>query len=148
VRIFPKRSQKSASSATGRDGTPRDVRLLLHMADALAAQGQRAESIERLREAIRLRPDFWEPRYLLGVELTQQDKISEALEEFKAVVRLRPDYAPAHFNLAVALAKQGQLADAARQFGETVRLDPDHQAARKYLEQLQAVLPAPAQPGP
>ena len=120
-----------------RKSRPQDVRLLLHIADALASQGRRGEAIEALREAIRLKPDFWEPHYLLGVELASQEKIAEALEEFRAVVRLRPDYPQAHFNLAVAFAKQGQLAAAAAGFEQTLQLDPEHKAARAYLEQLQ-----------
>ena len=108
-------------------------------ADVLAAHGRRAEALLSLREAIRLRPGFWEARYLLGVELALQENIEEAKEQFSEVVRLRPEYAPAHLNLGVALAKEGHRADALAQFRETLRLDPQNKLARQHIQTIEVL---------
>jgi Flp pilus assembly protein TadD len=78
-----------------------------HIAGVLAAQGKREEALKSLREAVRLRPGFWEARYLLGVELALRGDIPGAKGQFSEVVRLNPRYALAHLNLGVALANQG-----------------------------------------
>src|SRR5438309_942884 len=61
---------------------PDNAAIHFHLADALAAHDQRPEALVSLREAIRLRPAFWEARYLLGVELAFQGKIQEAQDQF------------------------------------------------------------------
>ncbi|MBM3841120.1 MAG: tetratricopeptide repeat protein, partial [Verrucomicrobia bacterium] len=87
----------------------------------------------------RLKHDFWEARYLLGVELATQEKIREAQEQFATVVRINPGFARGHLNLGVALAKQSQLNEAAVHFSEALRLDPTNRLAQQYLQTLQAL---------
>jgi Flp pilus assembly protein TadD len=90
-----------------------------------------------LQEAARVKPNYWEARYLLGVELAAQGSIREARVEFEEAVRLRPDLPAGHFNLGVALAKLGVFEEAAAQFTETMRLDPKHAQARAFLQKLE-----------
>jgi len=84
-----------------------------------------------------MNPNFWQARYLLGVELAANEKLAEAAAQFKEVVRLRPDLAKAHFNLGVALGKQRQVEEALNEFITALRLSPTNHAARKYIETLQ-----------
>ncbi len=115
---------------------PEDARIQLDRANVLAALHRRPEALAALREAIRLRPSFYEARYLLGVEHAVDQQLPEAQAEFEEVIRLRPDHVLAHLNLGVALARQNRLAEAETQFAETLRLDPQNQQARNYLEAL------------
>ncbi len=117
---------------------PDNARLYLDLAEAQAALGQREVAMTSLRQAIQLRSDFWEARYLLGVELALRNDLSGAREQFVAVIRLKPDHALAHLNLGVALAKERRLPEAVEQFRQTLRLDPSNQAAAQYLKQLRA----------
>jgi Flp pilus assembly protein TadD len=98
---------------------------------------QRSEMKQLLREAIRVRPDNWEPHYLLAVELAADNDLKGAIIEFNEVTRLRPSYANAYFNLSVALAKVGRVKDAYRGFQKTVELDPEHKSAREYMQMLE-----------
>ena len=86
-----------------------------------------------------MNPNFWQARYLLGVELAADEKLEEAAAQFREVVRLRPDLAKAHFNLGVALGKQRKVEEALKEFRATVQLNPTNQLARKYIETLEAL---------
>jgi len=115
-------------------------------AKVLEQQGKRSAAIQSLREAVRLQPESWEARELLGIELGLDGKYSEAGEQFEAVVRLRPDYAEGHLNLGIALGRQQRLAEAREQLGVALRLDPQNQRARALIDQLgsaQSREPAP-----
>jgi len=122
---------------------PDDPRVQVRKADVLAAQGRRPEAIQCLRNAIALRPTYWEPRYLLGVELGFDGKFAEAEPEFGEVVRLNPEHTLARFNWAVALAKQARYAEAIREFEEVLRRNPGNGQARQYLDALKASAAGP-----
>lgn len=122
---------------------PDDPRVQVRKADVLAAQGRRPEAIQCLRDAIALRPTYWEPRYLLGVELGLDGKFAEAEPEFREVVRLNPEHTLARFNWAVALAKQARYAEAIREFEEVLRRNPGNGQARQYLDALKASAAGP-----
>jgi tetratricopeptide (TPR) repeat protein len=116
---------------------PENPKLLFERANVLAALHRSDEAVECLKTAVRIKPDFWEARYLLGVELASRDKIEEAQDQFAAVVHLEPSYARAHLNLGVALARQLRLSDAAEQFRIALRLEPTNQLAMQFLRRLQ-----------
>jgi Flp pilus assembly protein TadD len=107
------------------------------MADAFAQLNRRSEALEKLREAVRLQPAYWEARYLLGVELALDGSIQQAAEQFSEVVQLNPNHALGHLNLAIAWAKLGKMNDAAKEFRETLRLDPNNKKAREYFQTVQ-----------
>ncbi len=108
-------------------------------ANALAADGRAAAAWPQLQEAVRLQPEFWEARYLLGVELALQNKLSEAETQFREVIRLKAHFAPARVNLGVALAKAMKLSDARTQFEAALQFDPTNKLARQYLQTLQSM---------
>jgi tetratricopeptide (TPR) repeat protein len=59
---------------------------------SLAAFHRSAEAIECFRVLIQQVPDFWQARYLLGMELAGIGRTSEARAQFSEVLRCRPDY--------------------------------------------------------
>ena len=109
--------------------SPDNVRILLYQSEVLWKLGRHAESIGKLREALRQHDDFWEAHYRLGEHLAAQEQINEAAAEFATVVRLNPTYIKARLNLGVALAKMGRAGEAAEQFDEVLRLDPQNKEA-------------------
>jgi tetratricopeptide (TPR) repeat protein len=123
-----------------------DAQVCLLEAEVLEKQKKRSEAIRSLRDAIRLRPSYWEAHERLGMELGLAGESSEAKAEFEQVVRLQPDYTEGHLNLGIALARQGQFGDALEQFQTALRLEPRNGKARDYitrLEQLKARAGAP-----
>ncbi len=114
-----------------------DARLCLLEAEVLKKQKKRGEAIGRLREAIQLRPSYWEAHNHLGMELGLLGNFSEAAGEFEQVVRLQPDYAEGHFNLGIALARSGSLSEALQQFQTVLRLEPGNDKAREFITRIE-----------
>ena len=123
-----------------------DARVCLLEAEVLERQKKRSEAILSLREAIRLRPSYWEAHDHLAMELGVTGEFSEAAAEFGQVVRLQPDYAEGHLNLGIAFARQQRFSDALEQFQTALRLEPRNAKAREFItkiEQLRARAAAP-----
>jgi cytochrome c-type biogenesis protein CcmH/NrfG len=53
------------------------------------------EAVEAYREAVRLKPDFAEAWYNLGVSYIKLGRHREAVEACREAVRLKPDFAEA-----------------------------------------------------
>ncbi len=72
--------------------------------------GQREEAIEHFQQALRIRPDYAEAHYNLGLAFTQLGRIDQAIAHYQQALRINPDYAQAQTALARLLApKTGSL---------------------------------------
>jgi predicted O-linked N-acetylglucosamine transferase (SPINDLY family) len=104
------------------------------LAEILAAatrhyqSGRRDLAIERLGQAISLRPNIPEVHNNLGVVLAQEGRLAEAVASFQVAIRLKPDYADARNNLANALRELGSPKEIAGHLQEALRLRPDSAA--------------------
>ena len=92
--------------------------------------------MEELREALRLRPDYPEAHYNLGLLLSGLKRYDEAEKEYREALRLRPDYPAAHNNLGNLLSDLKRYEDAEREYREALRLRPDYPAAHNNLGNL------------
>jgi tetratricopeptide (TPR) repeat protein/serine/threonine protein kinase len=86
-------------------------------------------AIAEFKEALRLKPDFADSHYNLGVALDNSGQLDQAITEFREAIRLNKDYAKAYCNLANAHSKNGQLVDAIAEYREVLRLKPDKDVA-------------------
>jgi len=103
------------------------------LALAYAEQKRSDEAIHHYREAVRIRPTYYEAETNLGVTLAAQGKYDEAGAAYAGALRIKPDHARAHFNWGVALASQGKINDAMMHYSEAVRIEPDNVEARTNL---------------
>ncbi len=62
-------------------------------------EGRDEEAGEEYRQAIRLRPDFYQAHYNLGIVHHRAGRPDRALEAFKESARINPDFAPAQLSL-------------------------------------------------
>jgi len=95
------------------------------LAEALRLQGNFAEAIAELRQAIQLDSRSARAHSGLGLALRAQRNLPESTAAYQEAIRLDPDLIDAHNGLAVTLANQGKLNDAVAEFREIIRVDPD-----------------------
>jgi tetratricopeptide (TPR) repeat protein len=125
---------------------PGDARPHLLMAYLQEKQKNRGDAIRSLREAIRLKPAYWEARSQLGVELALDGKFSEAQMHFEEALRLRPDDPEGHLNLGIALARQERFDEAIGHLEISLSLEPGNASTRDFIaniKQLKAQKNAP-----
>ena len=96
--------------------------------------GRLNDAIAQFEAALRLKPDFAEAHYSLGVAWSQMPgRLQDAIAQFEAALRLDPDFAPGWHNLGASWFNLGNLPAAAAAFREELRLSPDDPAAQQAL---------------
>ncbi|HXN35557.1 MAG TPA: tetratricopeptide repeat protein, partial [Opitutaceae bacterium] len=97
--------------------------------------GRAEEAIAQYREALRLRPGYFQAHNNLGAALEKiPGRLDEAISHFEEAIRLRPDFADAHYNLGIALERvPGRANDAIAQYEEALRLRPGYADAHYNL---------------
>ncbi len=103
-------------------------------ANAAAALYQWDEVIAYLYAAIKAKPDFWQARYQLGIQLAAKGETDEAKRQFSEAIRYRPDFVEGHQELATTLAAQGKASQALAEFRAVLQLDPTNGLARQQIE--------------
>jgi len=135
------------------DRWPINPRAHNNLGFALARAGHTPEAIAQYEAALRLKSDYAESHYNLGIyaeahynlglALAKTGRTSEAIAQYEAALRLKPDYAEPHENLAIyaeahnnlgsALARLGHTPEAIPHFEEALRLTPDFPEAHYNL---------------
>lgn len=98
------------------------------------------QAIEEFSQAARLRPDWFEAYYQLGLAhweaVSDPDKTGrsdEAVRAFKEAIRLKPDFAEAHHLLGESYHSLLQYDRAEESLKEAIRLKPDLAEAHEAL---------------
>lgn len=111
----------------------------------LERQGHIDKAMAHLAQALRIRPDFVEARYQMGLILGRVQGPAEAAAEYREVVRLDPNWSLPRLELAKALTRLGDVEDAASQLSAVIRLTPADPDAHSLLAMLLAGQQKPAQ---
>lgn len=90
----------------------RDPRALMALGEALAAAGEPRDSVERLREAVRLAPQAVPARLALAMVLDAASRRAEAQREYEWILAQHPAQAIAANNLAWIYLDEGRLDEA------------------------------------
>ncbi len=91
------------------------------------------DHIRFLRDAHKLRPDFSEVGYQLGVHLLANGELEEAGAVFRRVAEQRPEWAEPRNNLGVALTLLGRSTEAIREFQEALKVKAEFPEAHGRL---------------
>ena len=104
-----------------------------NLATALGSLGRYGEAADRLKESLRLRPDFPAAWQYLGIALAGSGRPDQAAGAHRRAIQLRPDYPEAHNHLGDALRALGRLGEAENEHREAIRLKPDYPPAYNSL---------------
>jgi tetratricopeptide (TPR) repeat protein len=81
--------------------------------------------------AIRIKPDYVEAQFSLGLAYLALGRAEQALEPLRQTVRLKPDSAEAQDSLGLALMQVGSSQEAVDTFRQATKIKPDY--AEAYL---------------
>ena len=100
------------------------------LADVQMEKGNRAAAIESLRDSLRLRPNQFTTRMLLGTILATDRQDEEAVAVLASCVESNEDSALAHNNLAAVLARLGRDEEALTHYRACLLRQPSNLLAR------------------
>jgi eukaryotic-like serine/threonine-protein kinase len=78
---------------------PHDVDTLIGLSRVYENLNRTAEAEKNLKQAIALRPDYWNGYLMLALFYNRQKRGDEAIEQLKRVIQITPDSARAYSNL-------------------------------------------------
>src|SRR6266446_5707595 len=87
--------------------------------------GRLSEAIDGYGDILRVRPDFAEAHYNLGLSLLYSDREAEAEAALRRAIELEPANANAWNTLGNALRKLGRPYDAVEAYQKAIALRPD-----------------------
>ena len=93
---------------------PSAVKAHAALAEIDLAEGKVEDAVERLRTALRIRPDWWPALERLGTALVRLRRYAEAIPCFEKALAEKPDDGDALAGLGLALAEMGRLEEAVR----------------------------------
>jgi tetratricopeptide (TPR) repeat protein len=114
-----------------------------------ALKGLIEESIQHLRKALAIYPDYMEVHNDLGVRYLQRAEFAPAAVEFKAAIKLEPGAAGPVSNLALAWLALRRYNDAEFAAKRALALDPGFRSAQQVLRLVLArvaIIPNPTNP--
>jgi predicted O-linked N-acetylglucosamine transferase (SPINDLY family) len=112
---------------------PSNADALHFLGVVLGQRGGAAAAVEKIRQAIALRPDAPAFHNNLGMALKSAGDLAGAIQSYRRAVELAPGYIGARFNLGVALAARGDLGEAQEVYRQILAIDPKHRGARGDL---------------
>ena len=93
-------------------------------------------AIESYKQALKIKPDYAEAYYNMGVALNDQGNPEAAIESYKQVLKIKPVYVEAYNNMGVALNDQGNPEAAIESFKQAINIKPDYAEAYYNLSLL------------
>ena len=105
----------------------------VNLANAMNACGDVDGAIAAYREAIRLKPQYPQAFYNLGIALADKGLYDDAIEAYRDALRLKADYPAALSNLGVLLNDRGRSDEAIACYRRAIELDPAYADAHTNL---------------
>ncbi len=104
---------------------PTNDRAHYDLANGLAEEGLKEESIVEYRRAIELNPNYADIHYNLANVLASMNRNEEAIAEYHAAIKIVPLYAAAWGNLGNTLLSMGRVDEAVAYLAKAVEILPE-----------------------
>jgi len=148
VNIYLKEKQPLGRDGAGRtvsiamldQKVPAAARREFEKATRFASQGRQDESIEALRRALAIYPNYLMARNDLGAQLMEQGRLDEAKTELLAAVKIDPNAFNAQLNLGIVLVRQDKFGEALPVLEKALSVEPSAPAVHLYAGMASAAL--------
>jgi len=105
---------------------PATAQQALELGLKLTAEGKIEAGIEKMREAIKIFPDYFDAHLQLGNVFLKVDQFNEAIAELDMARQINPNDERAYQSFGLLLMKQKNFAVAVAVFAEAARLNPSN----------------------
>ncbi|MDT5295642.1 MAG: hypothetical protein QOJ76_2522, partial [Acidobacteriota bacterium] len=105
---------------------------LMHLAQLYNVLGRYDDSEQTYKQAIRLRPDDYEPYNALGVNYLEAGRYAVAVEAFKHAAGLKPHHV-LYYSMAQAYSQMGRHEEAVEALKESIKIKPEFFLGRYEL---------------
>jgi len=95
------------------------------LSKAQIGQNDLPGTIRTLKKALKVKPEFVDGEYNLGVAYMSLGKVKEAIPHFENVVKQKPDYYQAHNNLGACLVHQEAFDTGLACYRKSLEINPD-----------------------
>tara|TARA_B100001057_G_scaffold94168_1_gene90598 strand:+ start:106910 stop:109204 length:2295 start_codon:yes stop_codon:yes gene_type:complete len=104
------------------------------------ASGKGEAAIISFKQAIKLKPDFYQAYYNMGISLKDSDRHQEAIDANKKAIKLKPDYLAAYANMGVSLHATEKFDEAILSYEKSIELSPNFYHVHENLADTLMVL--------
>ena len=86
--------------------------------------GKGEAAIISFKQAIKLKPDFYQAYYNMAISLKDSDKHQDAIDANKKAIKLNPNYFEAHANMGVSLHALERFDEAVISYKKSISINP------------------------
>jgi len=101
--------------------------VLFNIQGACNSALQRHDSaIDSYKQALKIKPDYAEVYYNLGIALKEKGEPEAAIDSYKQALKIKPDLTQAYNNMGIALKDKGELEAAIDSYKQALKIKPDY----------------------
>ena len=89
------------------------------------SSGKGEAAISSFKQAIKLKPDFYQAYYNMAISLKDSDKHQDAIDANKKAIKLNPNYVAAHANMGLSLYALQRFEEAILSYEKSIKLNPN-----------------------
>ncbi len=104
---------------------PHSFYALNDLANAMAQRNYNEEAVRLYQKALELRPEYWDPRYNLGLLYYKMGKFGEAERHLSQAVQMNPDDPRGFVCLGLTEWRRGRAKEAAALIRRAIQIQPD-----------------------
>ena len=87
------------------------------------------DAIDIYKQALKIKPDYAEAYYNMGIALKDKGDPEAAIDSYKQALKIKPDYAEAYYNMGNVLKDKGNPESAIDCYKQALKIQPDYAEA-------------------
>ncbi len=87
------------------------------------------DAIDSYKQALKIKPDYAEAYYNMGIALKDKGDPEAAIDSYKQALKIKPDYADAYYNMGNVLKDKGDPESAIDCYKQALKIKPDYAEA-------------------